>query len=574
VSRIDSFDPPEANPDVRRRGPRPVTPLGLLRASAKQVWRTLRTMRTALWLLGGLALESILATIVPQEPNVPDTVAAWRAGTEGPGTVVSAGIEVVGGYDVYGSPLFLALLLLLFTSLTACMIPRVRGWWRITRRSQPPRTRHLGAQEHVAHVHTDLSGDEALAAARGVLSDRRYRLRDTAADGPDAEPQVAGEKGQVAREGGSLLFHVSFYVLLVGIVFGQLLGFTGQVGIVEGQAFTDAQVSYWSYQPGRWFGSDDHRGFRLQLDQFNVDWYRDVELAGQPRLFQSDVTVTTPDGETYSDTVGGNDPLVVDGMKIHQLDWGYAPRVVVRQGDEVVHDGFVDANSDEFGWFPTAVKAPAADPDVGLEVVLVPWAPEGPEGEPIPTGAPWADEPLLFYRGWAGDLQLDVPQDVRELDTSRMALGPEGALRLGETVELPNDVTIEFAELRRWVGFQFSDRPTVPLLLVGALLALGGLIPALYAYRRRVWIGTTDLPDGRTLLVVAGRAFQRAEAFAEEFEELADDVRSAVDGTTPDLPDPAAPSPSDGSSTESLPDQPVPDQPVPDQPVPDQESVS
>jgi cytochrome c biogenesis protein len=507
-------------------------------------------MRTALRLLAGLAVLSIIGTIVPQEPNVPQTVVAWRAGTEGPGTAVSGILDAFGAYDMYGSAVFLALLLLLFTSLTVCLAPRFRGWWRITRHSQPPRTRHLGSQEHVERISTDLSVEDSLAAARGVLADRRYRLRPGAVDDGPGPAQVAAEKGHVAREGGSLVFHVSFYVLLVGIILGQLLGFVGQRGLVEGDTFTDSRVSYWSYQPGRWFADDDHRGWSLTLDRFVVDWIRDVERAGQPTVFRSEVTVTDVDGSTRQEAFGPNDPLIIDGMKIHQLDWGYAPRIIVRQDGVVVFDDEVDATVGDDGLFRTAVKAPAATPDVGLELTLVPWAPTGPDGEPVVTGAPWDDEPLLSLQPWFGDLQLESVQNVRELDTTLLARGPAGSLRLGQTATLPEGVTVEFAELRRWSGLQFSQRPTVPLLLVGSLLLLTGLVPALYAYRRRVWVAAAADADGRTLLTVAGRAFQRSDAFAEEFTGLTRDVRRAVGGSDAPATDPdAAPATNTGQRT-------------------------
>ena len=109
-----------------------------------------------------------------------------------------------------------------------------------------------------------------------------------------------------------------------------------------------------------------------------------------------------------------------------------------------------------------------------------------------------------------------------------------GGLRLGQIVELPDsDVSIEFAELRRWTNFQVSRRPQVPWLLLGSALLLGGLLPALYAYRRRLWVGVERSDDGRTLVTVAGRAFQRPQAFEDEFTELAADLRAALDA--PDL---------------------------------------
>ncbi|MEX2458368.1 MAG: cytochrome c biogenesis protein ResB [Actinomycetota bacterium] len=546
MTRIDSADPPEANPPVRRRRSRP-GPLGFVLESVRMAWRWLTRMRTALYLLGVLGVETLVATVVPQEPNVPRTVTAWRAGTEGPGETVSAFIDMIGAYDAYGSPVFLATLLLLFTSLTACLLPRTRAWWRIARSSRPPRTNHLGKQEQVARFETTAEPEEALATGRALLGRRRWRLRSPDAD-PGAEPQVAAEKGHVLREGGSLLFHLSFYVLLIGVVLGQLLGFSGQVGIIEGDehSWTETQVAYWSSAPGRWWSGDDHRRFEVTLDRFDVDWHRDPAFGGQPSLFLSHVTVTHPDGSSREDTVGGNDPLVVDGMKIHQLDWGYAPRVVIEEDGQVVHDGFLTLSATEEGVWHGAAKAPAADPDIGLDLFLVPYAPTDEAGRPQITGAPWDDAPLLLFRQYVGDLRLEAAQGVNTLDLAGLVEMGNGALRPGRSVDLGEGVTVSFPELRRWVGFQVSRRPTVPLLLAGAVLVLLGLVPALYASRRRLWMtATADPSTGRTTVTVAGRAFQRPQAFAAEYEDLVRALRREL----PAPADPPGPSPASENRT-------------------------
>ncbi len=550
MTRIDSFEPPEANPDPRRRRPG-ARPAGFVRDSVRMGWRWLTRMRTALYLLGLLGVLTLVATLVPQEPNVAATVARWRAGTAGPGQLVSSLIDLVGAYDMYGSPIFLFTLVLLFTSLTACLIPRIKAWWRITRHTQPPRTRHLGKQEHVAELLTDRSPEEALTHARGLLGGARWRLRDPDAD-PDEPAQVAAEKGLVVREGGSLVFHLSFYVLLVAIVFGQLLGFVGQVGIIEGQGWSETAVAYWSYQPGRWFGTDDHRGFEMTLDEFHVDWHRDPAFGGTPSLFESDVTVTRPDGAVSTATVSGNVPLVVDGMKIHQLDWGYAPRIVVTEDGEVVHDAFLTFNATTDGYFAGVAKAPAATPDVGLDMFLFPYAPDDDAGEPQLTGAPWAEAPLLLLQSYTGDLQLSASQNINELDTASLDQAAPGVLRVGQTADLGDGVTVAFPELRRWVGFQVSYRPTVPFLLLGAALVLLGLIPALYAYRRRLWIGAVRTEDGRTLVTVAGRAFQRPQAFESEFDGLVRDLTRDLQVVPDDDPDDAG-APSTRHEDEAVP---------------------
>ena len=512
-------------------------------------WRWLTRMRTALWMLLWLGVLTAVATVIPQDPNVPSTVERWLSGEEGPGAGVSEWLWRLGAFDVYGSTIFLALLFAMFLSLTACLIPRIRAWVRLVRRSQPPLLR-AGSGDFALTYATSRAAGEVIDAAEALLGERRFgvarwRTRrggpgagGATGDGADdgAPTQLAAETGLWSREGGSLTFHLSFYVLLAAIVFGQLLTFEGQRGVVEGEpGFTDAAVSYWSYAPGRWFGEDEHAGWRLELDDFAVDWVRDplAPGAGQPTLFRSDVTMTTREGDTFTGVVEGNRPLTVDGRKIHQLDWGYAARMIVREDGRVVHDGFATLQ-DRTGFFAGAVKAPAATPDVGLELFLYPFAPDGPDG-PRLTGAPWDEAPLMLVTQWRGDLQLGLTQQfINELDVDALDLDGVGWMRPGDTLTF-GDVELEFVELRRWVGFQVSYRPQLPWLLVaGGLLSIG-LTTALYAYRRRIWVvvdGAVDGPedgpedgapaDGRTLYRVVGRAFQRQDIAEEEHARIAE----------------------------------------------------
>ncbi len=311
----------------------------------------------------------------------------------------------------------------------------------------------------------------------------------------------------------------------------------GQVGVIEGQSVADTPAAYWNVEAGRWFGFDDHRGFNLQLDEFRVDWVRSLEFAGQPSLFEADVTVTQEDGSVRSDTIAGNVPMVVDDFKIHLLDWGYAPVLEVAVDGEVVWEGTQAAQGTSQGFFRTAIKVPASEPDIGFQVGVYPYAPDNDEGVPNFTGAPWPDAPVAVVAMYEGDLALTSAQNVNILETEGMELAATAFVRLGETVEVADGVEVSFPELRTWAGFQVSYRPTVPLLLGGALLLLLGLIPALYAYRRRLWVEVVDGEHGGTLVTVAGRTFQRADAFAGEFADVAGRIAELA-GASPDADPP------------------------------------
>ncbi|MFN2557228.1 MAG: cytochrome c biogenesis protein ResB [Nitriliruptorales bacterium] len=533
------------------------------------MWRWLRRMRSALYLLGALGAATFLATIVPQRPNVPNTVARWLSGAEGPGAPVARILDRLGLFDVFGAPWFLVLLVLLFTSLTSCLIPRYRAYVHTARRGQPPGARALLTKPHVSQMTTATPPDEALCVIQALLRRRRFRVRqvgialaaepiptrsdprvgvlpapaDAPSDQADEEApkplpsgpardgdgpgplspgpaQVAAERGHLAREGGSLLFHTAFYLLLVGIVVGKLTTFIGMVGVVEGQSFADTPVAYWNREPGRWWGADDHTGFVLTLDRFAVDWHPD----GQPAYFRSEVTFDPGQGRPpVRRNLQVNVPAVVNGMKIHQLDWGYAVRVVVRDPrGEIVHDAFVPLSDLDGGGgaWRGVVKAPATKPQLGFDLFFLPTAPEGPDGLPIPTRWPGAEAPLLLVEAWEGDLQLFEAQRVDRLDTRRMTKTATFALRPASETTLSGGATVAFSELRKWSGFQVSRRLTDPLLLAAAATLLVGLLPALYAFRRRIWVEIESDRSGATLVTVAGHAFQRPQAFEKEFASI------------------------------------------------------
>ncbi|HEX2027067.1 MAG TPA: cytochrome c biogenesis protein ResB, partial [Nitriliruptorales bacterium] len=189
-----SDTPPTATPPARRPPPAIPGPVD----TAVAFWRWLRRMRTALYLLGVLAAATLLATIVPQRPNVPDTVTAWLTGTEGPGEVPARLLDALGAFDVFGATWFMALLALLFTSLTSCLVVRYRAFQRLAVHGRPPRTRSLDGQPHVARFASTTPPDRALAVAAQVLRRRRYRVRRADADA-DARHHRTPDDGQPLR---------------------------------------------------------------------------------------------------------------------------------------------------------------------------------------------------------------------------------------------------------------------------------------------------------------------------------------------------------------------------------------
>lgn len=536
-------DTPQSEPSPGRAGSRLPSIPGPLETLAL-AWRRLRRMSTALLLLFALALASILATFVPQEPSVAPTVEAWRAGTEGPGVAVARGLDAAGAFDVFGSWWFGALTILLFTSLTGCLLPRYRAFVRVVRRPPAP-GRNLERLEARVVLATRLEPDQALAAADRILGRRRFRRRRIEAlESPTGTAQLTAERGH-SREGGSLLFHTAFYVLLVGIVVGHTLGFAGQVNIAEGDAFTDTPITYDGQTSGRFWDPADHRGFGVTLDDFDVRYHP----GGTPADFVSRVTLRGQDGATRQASVRVNSPVAFEGMKLYQVRFGMAPRVVVRStesGQEIFSAPVYLTEAGANTWSGLAKVSVGGSyldastgeevelPQMALDISLLPDATviDGPAGPQATSASPETRNPRLLANLYlADDLGLERPVPTSELrpDWTDEQIAGSVALAEGQSATVAQGaLTVEFAELDMWSGFQVSHAPGRGILLGAAVLLLVGLIPSLYAYRRRMWV-TAHATDQGTEVVLAGVALQRAATFDDEFAAVAASLKEELD---------------------------------------------
>ncbi len=415
--------------------------------------------------------------------------------------------RALGLFDVYGSWWFTLAYVLLLVSLAACLGPRTRALVRGLRRPPQP-SRDLDGMRHYASGLVRGTPEEAVARASGVLRRRRFRV---AAE----DRSVAADKGG-AREVGSLAFHWSFFLLLLGVVLGKGFGFTGQATIVEGDTWTEAHAGYdLPPRQGRFFAESMHRGFQVHVRDFEVT-YRE---GGLPADFVSRVDVLEEGEVVGRKEIRVNDPLRHLGVKLYQSGFGWAPVIEVRHDGEPLASGPVvfvsDAPQDRRLPWRGVVKLPSLRPQVGIELQLLPDVAAFAEGLPMLE----ARSPFLTYTAWRGDLRLTSAQSVFDLDTEGMQRWEEGGVGLGETAELPGGLEISFPELREYTQLFVARDPGTGIVLAAAIVMLAGLIPALFSSRRRVWVRAEANGEG-TRLEVAGFALQRKDAFDEEFRRL------------------------------------------------------
>lgn len=451
------------------------------------LWRQLTSMRTAIVLLLLLAIAAVPGSLVPQRSSDPNGVIQVRA--DNPELVWL--YDALSLHDVYSSPWFSAIYLLLFTSLVGCVIPRLAHHWRAMR-AQPPRT--PARLTRLVGFHTVAGDASDLVRADGVLRKLGYR---TARYGDS----ISAERGYL-RETGNLVFHISMLALLLVVGIGSGFGYQGQRLVVEGRSFANAQSSYDTFTSGRWFDEGALEPFSLSLDDLDVVYEMENPNAiGAPLDFTAGVTVTEPGQEARPGQIKVNEPLRIAGANLYLISNGYAPRVIVRDAEgEVVFDEYTPflAQEDPMMTSLGVLKVPdGLDEQLGLLGFFYPSAGQ------LETGAlasiyPDLMNPVLSLRGFTGDLGLDagVPRSVYALDTDDLtpiaggdAEADELTMALGETAEIPGGLgTIEFADVQRYGVIEVHEDVTqVPVLWITIVLFVS-LLGSLLIPRRRMWV--------------------------------------------------------------------------------------
>ncbi len=505
-----------------------------LRQSVALVWRTLRSMRTALILLLLLALAAVAGSLVPQWPNSPERVVRYQVDHP----LVGALYRRLGLFDVYGSWWFVLITALLFVSLVACLVPRTRAIVR-TLRQKPMQAREIDAFRLYEERMVPADPARTIDGSRRVLRRRFFRV---ARDG-GGRPALAAEKGML-REVGSLLFHWAFLLIVAGVIYGKGTGFTGRAVVVEGKTWVDARANYdGQIRTGRFFDGD-FTGVGIHLRGFE-DTYRQT---GQPMDFVSHVDLLDPDGDLAERAdIRVNHPASIDGLDIYQYGFGWAPVVEVHQDGQLIASDPITFVQDPapagvpqlaMPWHGV-LKLTSLDPQMGITFELWPdsraFLQLQQTGRPIPMLN--AFQPFMRFSVYRGDI---VDPSPLSLDTAGLRRGARGIVGAGQTIDLATGrpvtgdtsprLTVSFPELRQYSVLQVSRDRGVPLVLLAAILVLLGLLPALYTSRRKVWVRAEPSGTG-AVLKVGGFALQRKTQFAEEFSKLVDAMERAA--TTP-----------------------------------------
>ncbi len=476
-------------------------------------WRQLTSMRVALILLLMLAVVALPGSFFPQRSRDAAAVARYLEANPDTGPV----LDSLGFFEVYSSPWFSAVYLLLFISLIGCIVPRTWAHLQALRAGPGRVPRNFARFPVRAEVRVDATADDAVDTLDRALGRGYKRVRSDAAGGV---VEVSAERGY-GRKSGNLVFHLALVGLLIVTAWGVLVHYRGQVVVVEGEPMVNSAVDYDSFESGAWFDVGSQEPFRITLDSFDSAFTPQA----RPDHFEAHVTLTRGDGTVSTASIQPNDPLGVGSANVYLTGNGYAPVITVTDAEgEVAFSGPVLFLPQDTNYTSTGViqvpDANGGDPQLGFSGQLYPTAVRVDGNVVVASSFPLADDPVIILNVWTGDLGLDdgQAQNLFALDTDgltqEMTTASDGSeiplelqLEPGQTVDLPDGQgTITFSEIRRFAALDVRWDPSVPWMGLFAGLAVAGLAASLFLPRRRIWLRVVPASAGGSVVHAAALA--------------------------------------------------------------------
>ncbi len=521
---------------VRPGPPSPVRthPLAVLRNG----WRALTSMRTALILLFLLAVAALPGALLPQRSLNQTLVDSYFAAYPW----LAPKLDAVGLFDVFASPWFAAIYLLLMVSLVGCVLPRAFEHLKGARARPVAVPGNLARLPHHATAVLDASVDELADRTRTRL--RGWRRTEAAVgDGRT----FSAERGHL-REVGNLVFHLSLIGLLLGFAAGKLYGYEGQV-IVQadgGQFCNTGILGYDSFRAGLRVDGTDLDPFCVQVDDFDASYLPSGEAASFDASIGYQSAEDLAAGRTQAwrpFRLAVNEPLRLDGDRVYLQGHGYSPRFTVTfpdgqqrtaqtQWNPVDPTTLLSQGATKF--FRPGVTDEAQRKATGLAISGL-FAPTSSGGDVVTSVFPDLRDPEVAVDVLRGDLGLDdgrgqsiftVPQD--KVDSGALVRVARTNLVPGQSVRLDDGTVVRFDGVAQWINLQVSHDPGQDYVLVFAILLLGGLLASLTVRRRRFWVrltpATGDDGTSRTVVEIGGLARTDRAGYGEEFDRLRCDL--------------------------------------------------
>lgn len=452
------------------------------------LFKTLKSLKFTIFLVICLASIFLLGVIIPQKSLLGrDMYLQWKLRSPG---LVSL-LEAIRFTDIYISPITLTLWAFFFLNLILIMSNRIPSTWRrCFREVIPERIDQIKNSKHYGVIE---GGD--IKDIKAVLEKKGYKVFDR----DNAFSSVKNRFSPLA----TILFHLSFFLLLIGGVISFYTAFRAEVDLAVGETFE-----------GQYSGFKKPIIGDIPKTSFIVEDIRPTYYKKTVPV-NLDVVLKTRRGK---EVIGINKPYKEGSLSFIIKDIDISPLFIIKDSEGKEIDGAyvklkgLGGKEDHFFMagheFRTSFYT---DYDGGLkgrsdEIADVPQA-----LKQFPGAVPEAQQPK------------EVTNPAFKISVLRGGkLFREGTIKIGESIDF-GDYRLVFQDLTYWVKFYVVKEYGLNIVYTGFTLIVIALIIRFLFFRRDI----RGVVENGTLYV-GGRGEFYPEIFEDEFKVLVEGIKKKV----------------------------------------------
>jgi len=434
----------------------------------KKLHKLFSSVKLTIFLFLFLAVTSIIGTIIQQGLPMERYKSLYSPG-------VFSALKFFNIFDMYHSWWFTTLLTLLSINIIVCTFKQVP---RIIRLISPEKKeiddtvfkssqirKTFQSQKKLSDIerHAEIIIKSLVGTpVKTVKNDTIYFL---------------AERGRYSRL-GMIFVHISILLILAGGLIGTILGFHGQMNIVEGEKSDTVTL----------FGGEGAKklDFDVRCDDFTVEFHE----TGMPKEYKTDLTIMNDGKKVVSGTIRVNHPLIYKGLKFCQATYGIAG----------VSDLLIGAKNNKTG------EKTALNPNIMKKV-------------PLPgSNASFAIARFVTDQDGMGPAVLGVLLEPGKAQHDIFWIFQNGH-NINQQQKSGFTFTLDSFSRLYYTGIQVSKDPGVPLVWIGFCLIMMGFILSLFFTHKRIWMKISGSQDKYEISIAASVSKNR-KSFEEQLAGL------------------------------------------------------
>ncbi|MBM7094709.1 cytochrome c biogenesis protein ResB [Bacillus sp. H-16] len=471
-----------------------------------KIWNFFSSVKVGVWIIVLTLIGSSIGTIFPQEMFIPPGRPASVYYYEEYGTLGQLFYQL-GFHNLYSSWWYMLLVAALGVSLVIASIDRFVPLYRALKTQRV--TRHPGFMKRQRlFKNTDQVSEPGvkIKKASDILKKRKYNVR-------EENGNLLAEKGRFSRW-GPYVNHIGLIIFLIGAMlrlFPQMY-LEDHIWVREGQEVevrgTGGEYSVRNDNFLIEFYDQEDERFREGLERSGSDVVKTYQTTAT--LFrQSSETIGAGEKEEVKQhQIRVNDPMTFEGFSLYQVDYKLNELAEFTFALEEIDgdsEGLEDVTFDVNLYDPES----SYEFDNGYRVEIYDYFPNftfNDDGEPSTLNRIPDNPRFIFEVFEPGEEEGELSFVGIQLNE---ALDPDNEYRLRMVDFDTNNVSA--LAVRR-------DR-TLPILILGGVIFMIGLVQGSYWHHRRMWIQERD---GE--LWIAGHANKNWNALKKDFEYLSENT--------------------------------------------------